>query len=43
MHVVMDGDGMDAELDALQCVWMAEDAREGVSEALSDCSGHTSV
>lgn len=43
MHVVMDGDGMDVELDALQCMWMAEDACKGVAEALSGCSGHTLV
>lgn len=32
---------MDEELDDSQCAWMAEDAHEGVAEALSGCFGCT--
>ena len=39
MHVVIDEDGMDAELDDLQSAWMVEDAHEGVVEALTSCFG----
>ena len=35
MHVVMDGDGMDVELDALQCMWMAEDVWNTICMAAS--------
>jgi hypothetical protein len=36
VHVVMDGDGMDLELDDLQHAWMVEDTHEGAARALKD-------
>lgn len=43
VHVVMDGDGMDLELDDLQHAWMVEDTHEGVARALNGCSNHTPI
>lgn len=37
-HVVVDGDGVNPELEELQRVWMVEDAREDVAKAVSGYS-----
>lgn len=43
VHVVMDGDGVDPELDDLQHAWMVKDARKGLAEAINGSSGRAHV